>query len=76
MSLGWFSFFVAGLGVGDYATSASGSGLGMKKKMQKRALRNWTFILGFLFLFFIFYVVQKFLSFYLYFVLFASFLIF
>lgn len=34
---------------GDYATSAS-SGLGMKRKKTKRrrALRNWTSILGFL----------------------------
>lgn len=39
------------VGVGDYATSASSSGLGRKKKMKKRALRNWTFILGFLFIF-------------------------
>lgn len=35
----------------NYATSAS-SGLGMGKKTQKRALGNWTFILGFCFILF------------------------
>ena len=59
----FFFFFLVGLphyickqvgvdvlrGERDYASSASSSGLGMKTTMKK-ALRNWTSILGFFFL--------------------------